>query len=380
MIHLVNPSSGSASGAITTSGLTMSTGKVLGRTTAGTGAIEEISPGTSLSLSGTTLNTIQGIRTTDTPQFARLGIGGAADATHLIKIALGTVTADTHAIDITGTWNNSGVTFTAVKINITKTAANASSPLLDMQVGGTSKFSYLTDGSFLQRDSSGNYLGVYSEGNVLNIINASSSFRSFAFNMGNGMFALGSGGGLVWSTNSINYSGVLTSSIQASIFSDNTGIIVQRNSTTAQTLRVANTWTNASNYEYGVIDWTTTANTLTIGAQAAGTGTLRQVQLVGASIKISDIDIVLNTTTGTKIGTATTQKLAFYNSTPVVQQTDGAALTNNVTSGGTDNTIANFTDLTVYANDAAAIRNDIYQLARKVKIIGDALRTYGLLS
>lgn len=91
-------------------------------------------------------------------------------------------------------------------------------------------------------------------------------------------------------------------------------------------------------------------------------------------------NIVFNTGTGTKIGTSTSQKFAFFNATPVVQQTDGAGLTNNVTSGGTDNTIANFTDLSTYANDAAAIRNNIYQLARKVKIIGDALRTYGLLS
>jgi hypothetical protein len=30
-------------------------------------------------------------------------------------------------------------------------------------------------------------------------------------------------------------------------------------------------------------------------------------------------NIVANTTTGTKIGTATTQKLAFYNATPIVQ-------------------------------------------------------------
>lgn len=65
---------------------------------------------------------------------------------------------------------------------------------------------------------------------------------------------------------------------------------------------------------------------------------------------------------------------------PVVQQVDGAALTNNVTSGGTTDTIANYTDLTIYANDAAAIRNDIYQLARKLKIVDDALRAYGLLT
>lgn len=91
-------------------------------------------------------------------------------------------------------------------------------------------------------------------------------------------------------------------------------------------------------------------------------------------------NIILNATTGTKIGTATTQKLGFYNKAPVVQPTDGATLTNSVTSGGTTDTIANYTDLVIYANDAAAIRNDIYQLARKVKIITDNLRLLGLES
>lgn len=43
-------------GAVTTSGLTMSTARLLGRTTAGTGAIEEITLGTNLSFTGTTLN------------------------------------------------------------------------------------------------------------------------------------------------------------------------------------------------------------------------------------------------------------------------------------------------------------------------------------
>jgi hypothetical protein len=65
---------------------------------------------------------------------------------------------------------------------------------------------------------------------------------------------------------------------------------------------------------------------------------------------------------------------------PAAQQTSGANLTNSVTSGGTDDTIANFTDLNVYAVDAAAIRNDIYQLARKVKQINDGLRLLGWLT
>lgn len=60
--------------------------------------------------------------------------------------------------------------------------------------------------------------------------------------------------------------------------------------------------------------------------------------------------------------------------------TSGANLTNSVTSGGTTDTISDFTSLTVYATDAATIRNDIYQLARKLKQVNDALRAYGLLT
>lgn len=62
---------------------------------------------------------------------------------------------------------------------------------------------------------------------------------------------------------------------------------------------------------------------------------------------------------------------------PVAAQTVGA-VTNSVTSGGSDGTIANYTDLTIYANDAAAIRNDIYQLARSVAQCAAALRAFGL--
>jgi len=70
----------------------------------------------------------------------------------------------------------------------------------------------------------------------------------------------------------------------------------------------------------------------------------------------------------------------FTVTTPIAQQTSGGNLTNNVTAGGTTDQIDNFTSLTIYATDAAAIRNDIYQLARKLKQVNDALRAYGLLT
>lgn len=78
-----------------------------------------------------------------------------------------------------------------------------------------------------------------------------------------------------------------------------------------------------------------------------------------------------------------TQRLGFFKNggAAVVRQTGLAvALTNNVTVGGVNGTIANYTDLNVYANDAVAIRNDIYQLARGLKLVSDGLRAYGLLT
>lgn len=72
--------------------------------------------------------------------------------------------------------------------------------------------------------------------------------------------------------------------------------------------------------------------------------------------------------------------IGFFNTVPVTQQVSGANLTNNVTAGGTNDQIDDYNDLVVYANDAAAIRNDIYQLARKLKQVNDGLRAYGMLT
>ena len=49
-------------------------------------------------------------------------------------------------------------------------------------------------------------------------------------------------------------------------------------------------------------------------------------------------DFAVGTSTGTKIGTGTTQKLGFFNATPVVQQTGGSA-TAGGSYGGTEQTM-----------------------------------------
>lgn len=62
-------------------------------------------------------------------------------------------------------------------------------------------------------------------------------------------------------------------------------------------------------------------------------GTVSVLDAATNTITLADsTDIVLNTGTGTKIGTATTQKLAFYNSTPIAQPAATAELKGAVLS------------------------------------------------
>ena len=57
----------------------------------------------------------------------------------VVNAATGTITASNAAVNVTQTWNNSSATFTGIVANITDTASQASSLLLDLQVGGVSQ-------------------------------------------------------------------------------------------------------------------------------------------------------------------------------------------------------------------------------------------------
>lgn len=73
---------------------------------------------------------------------------------------------------------------------------------------------------------------------------------------------------------------------------------------------------------------------------------------------------------------------SVFGATGVGQQTRGATLTNNVTSGGTDDVIDDITDVATYSNAGAgvAIRNALYQLARAQRQHDVALRNLGYLT
>jgi len=74
--------------------------------------------------------------------------------------------------------------------------------------------------------------------------------------------------------------------------------------------------------------WSTSGTGLGVNAAAAFAGALLELQIAGvrewaftgSSLTVADAnDIAVGTSTGTKIGTATTQKLGFFNKAPVVQ-------------------------------------------------------------
>lgn len=66
-----------------------------------------------------------------------------------VSVSGGTVTSSTPVLNMTQTWNSSGVTFTGMLFNATSTASAAGSLLADFQLGGTSKLAIRKDGRAL---------------------------------------------------------------------------------------------------------------------------------------------------------------------------------------------------------------------------------------
>jgi hypothetical protein len=148
------------------------------------------------------------------------------------------------------------------------------------------------------------------------------------------------------------------SSILTVLTSSNTvGVQIQRNATALNSTAVlgfSNTTTegitnHAEIYAIRTDDLASADTTLTFRVRTNSVMT-EYLRLKGSgSIGISDaINIDLGTTTGTKIGTATTQKLSFWNATPIVQPTTGVAeATFTENAGGTainvDSTFGGYT-------------------------------------
>lgn len=156
----------------------------------------------------------------------------------------------TPLLDLSGTWNTTGIA-NGIRLNITDSASAATSRLMDLGVGGASRFSVTKIGNA-----------------AANSYATSSTFA--AFQSEPATIRVSSGATFCWSSTS-NWIG--TSDLILARDAANT--LAQRNGTAAQAFRLYNTSTDASNFERGFMRWN--SNTLEIGTEAGGTGTNRAI-------------------------------------------------------------------------------------------------------
>jgi hypothetical protein len=254
-----------------------------------------------------------------------------------------TITANAPVLNLEQTWNNAAVTFTGLKANVTDTASNAASLLMDLQVGGASRFS-------VRKDGRATFSQIFQEFVFTNTLafvfsNTSSTSR---FNFSGAAMLLGSGGTIGWKDDVSSGSGTTdlilsrrgaanlrfgmpdaaapvaqTLSVQSVVAgttniaganltitgSQGTGtgaggsIIFQvapagssgtaqnalatfLEATSARAFNLYNTTDVTTNFERGFIKWE--SNALRIGAEKGGTGTDRALEFfVGSAVRLT---------------------------------------------------------------------------------------------
>jgi len=180
-----------------------------------------------------------------------LGLGTGNSPTFLSQSLTGqslTGTQATSLLDLTTTWLSTTGTPTAIKLNVTDTASNAASNLMDLQVGGVSKFTVGKTGA-INANANFTISGsiVQSSGNVI----PSASLILDYFNQ------------------------------DVKLSRDAAGILAQRNGTIAQAFRVYNTLPSSGSTagEWFEVDWQSTVSTVKIGSNRGVTGNRRAFNL-----------------------------------------------------------------------------------------------------
>ncbi len=254
-----------------------------------------------------------------TTTLAGLAVANTFTAVQVIQETVGasaltltgaTQTSSFPVLNATQTWNAGAVAFTGIKLNITNTASATTSLLLDLQVGGTSSFNVSRSGNItspnnitwanvggsttIQMHTSGflvNVLGDYSVGDTFITLRGKSTA---------GCVLLGK-----------DAAGVQNQFLTAAsrITSDGVG---------------ANLTISAGNGRGAaggslILSYYTTAGAATIGTLT----TALTLDTTGLFTIADGVNFAMNGTTGTKWGTATSQKQSFWNKTPIVQPTTG---------------------------------------------------------
>jgi len=203
-----------------------------------------------------------------------------------------TRTGTTQSIyDMADTWNDGATTFTAIKMDVTDTASDASSLLMDLQVGGSSKFSVDKGGIVFSGGLRGAVSVTTDDG--INVISGGitivrNGFSFFQASMEGNSAVRGIRIGAATNFGFSASNDASPSGFDVKLARDAAGTLAQRNGTNAQTFNLYNTYTDASNYERGFMKWN--SDVLEIGTEAAGTGTTRSIKITNGSLAHCEVD------------------------------------------------------------------------------------------
>ena len=149
--------------------------------------------------------------------------------------------------DLTDTWNNGGTTFVSIKMDVTDTASASDSKLIDLLVGGLSKFSVGKDGS----------------------ISSTAEFQPSA------------------NVNILSDTGAVTfgTASDAVVVRGAADTLEMRRTINPQNFNVYNTYSDNSNYERGTVSWD--SDNFIIGTESTGSGLTRNIKIIVESEKMA---------------------------------------------------------------------------------------------
>lgn len=184
-----------------------------------------------------------------------------------------------------------------------------------------------------------------------------------------------SGSATLSAANALQWGSSGVTSADLILVRDGAGIFAQRNGTTAQALRVYNTFTSSTNNERFSVDWQTTANVAIIGTRTAATGTGRTAAFVSQASSAGAFSGLLTNRAGSlPFNNNTLIAIGLFNDTGLntvgtttVQNWITAALgTSNATSG----TIVPFAITPAYNQSGSTASNTDLLINRTETAIG----------
>lgn len=194
-----------------------------------------------------------------------------------LAISGATLTTNAPLLDLAQTWNSSTTTFTGLRANLVDTASASGSKMVDIQYGGTSLLQITKP--TLVNGVAGTFYGLlisHFNNNVAFTATGQYTREMLYFGAGGNRVGIPDGRNLTIGADTANNigNGVV-------LLNDAANVLALKNSTSANALRIYNTFTDTSNYERAFVRWS--SNVLQIGAEAAGTGTGRELWLKGGN-------------------------------------------------------------------------------------------------